>query len=320
MRRSPARIRTVALLVALVALLGTTAVRAYSVRYAGKTSANGIMNFESLGYCAQDDSGHSMMPKQRSYQLSAADVMLTNKFDMAPIGGESRQSACLSENCTWQFNHGLYYRNELTFFYGVVYKGTLRGGPAEGVYNNFASGQPLWWSNVSYWGGRQPYMASNGKWRNGNVVTYYTQWVCEYYEYQQSDASIFPTYPDGDVITEHFAGGYYHCGRLVERDSQGRWIYQRCKEPFPWWAGLVIAVISLIAVVVIIITVCCWAFYCKRTKDSKEQMHQLETLADNPAHVPTQTQVGLSRTPLYNGGDQSIHDEYSDAEAEVGAH
>ncbi|GET88100.1 hypothetical protein, conserved [Leishmania tarentolae] len=297
MTQSPSLIRTAALAVVLLVVLGTTAVRGYSVRYAGKTSSSGMMNFETLGYCAQDDSGHTMMPKLESYQFSASSTMTSSHFEEAPIGGEARQAACLDKNCTWHFNHGLYYRNELTFFYGVVYKGSLRGGPAEGVYNNFGSGQPAAWSNVSYWGGRQPYMLKDGRWMNGNVVTYYTQWVCEYYEYQRSDASIFPTYPDGDVITQDYTGGYYHCGNLVERDSQGRWIYQRCQEPFPWWGGLIIALITFVAVVAFIIIACCWTFHYRRTNDSKERMHKLMTMADNPAQVPTQTQMGLGRTP-----------------------
>ncbi|CBZ14537.1 conserved hypothetical protein [Leishmania braziliensis MHOM/BR/75/M2904] len=303
MRDLSSRGKTAVLLVALLALLGTKGVQAYSVRYAGKVSLNGMMNFETVGYCGQDDSGHSMMPKLQSYQTSAAEVLSNNNFNTAPIGGESRQSACLDANCTWQFNHGLHYRNEITFYYGVVYKENLLGGPADGIYNNFASGQPVWWSNVSYWGGRQPYMMSGGQWANGNVVTYFTQWVCEYYEYQLSDASIFPTYPDGQVITPHFTGNYYHCDKVVERDSQGRWIYQRCKEPFPWWGGLVIAIVSLMVVVVIIITICCLSFGSERRKIRKERERKLETLADNPAQVPNQTQVGLGRTPAHCGDD-----------------
>ncbi|KAG5502590.1 hypothetical protein JIQ42_05659 [Leishmania sp. Namibia] len=316
MKHSLVRDRTCFLLVALLALLGTTAVHAYSVRYAGKTSEHGLMNFETLGYCAQDDTGHSMMPKLQSYQISAAEVLSNNNFDTAPIGGESRQSACLDANCTWQFNHGLHYRNEITFFFGIVYEGKLRGGPADGVYNNFAADQPLWWSNVSYWGGRQPYMMRGGQWANGNVVTYYKQWVCEYYEYQQSDVSIFPTYPDGQFIVGHPTGNYYHCGRLVEVDSQGRWIYQRCKEPFPWWASLVIAIISFISLVALILLICCCRFYSERAKIRKERDRKLETLADNPAQVPTQTQMGLSRTLSRHGSDPPSTDDCPRAESQ----
>ncbi|KAG5506405.1 hypothetical protein JKF63_05908 [Porcisia hertigi] len=286
--------RTTVGLAVLLAVIAATVVQSYSVRYAGKVSASGIMNFESLGYCAQGDSGHSMMPKLESYQVAAAEVLAINQFSKAPIGGEARQAACLDANCTWQFNHGLHFHNELTFFYGVVYKGELRGHGDESTYNNFSSDQPIWWGNVSYWGGRQPYMKGDHGWANENVVTFYHQWVCEYYEYQRSDADIFPTYPDGDVIVpQSDEGTYYHCGRLVEVDSQGRWIYQRCKEPFPWWGALIITVMLFIALIAAIIAICCGCFYFEREKVRREQEHKLETLADNPAQVPTQTQLGL---------------------------
>ncbi|KAG5479961.1 hypothetical protein LSCM1_06380 [Leishmania martiniquensis] len=314
MTHSLVRFRTVVLLVALVELLGATAVRSYSVRYAGKVSPQGMMNFETLGYCAQDDTGHSMMPKLQSYQVSAAEVLSNSNFDTAPIGGESRQSACLDASCTWQFNHGLHYHNEITFFFGIVYKGNLLGGPADGVYNNFAPGQPLWWSNVSYWGSRQPYMMRGGQWANANVVTYYTQWVCEYYEYHQSDVAIFPTYPDGEFIVRRPSGEYYHCGRLAEVDQQGRWIYQRCKEPFPWWASLVIAIMSFIALITLIIVISCCRLYIRHAQIRKEQEAKLETLADNPAQVPTQTQMGLSRIPSCHGSNESSGEEGSSAE------
>ena len=287
---------TALLLVTVLQLSGTFTANAYSVRYAAKTISSGQMSFGVPGYCASDDAGHTMMPKLESYQTSAYAVMSANGFKKAPIGGESRQSACLDDNCTWQFSHGLYFSNQLTFYYGVVYadKG-LRGGPADGVYNNFASGQPVWWSNVSYWGSRQPFMQGDGTWANTHVVTYFTEWVCEYYEYHRSDASIFPTFPDGDVITPGTTSTFYHCGKAVERDSQGRWIYQRCSTPFPWWAALVIAVVGLIVVVAIIIIVCCCCLYCERKEKRREREDKLETMADNPAQVPTQTELGLSR-------------------------
>ncbi|KPA75381.1 hypothetical protein ABB37_08659 [Leptomonas pyrrhocoris] len=288
--------RAAALLLMAALQLSILTVDAYSVRYGAKTSAPGMMNFGLTGYCAAGDSGHSMMPKFAAYQASAYSVMSANSFTSAPIGGESRQSACLDANCTWQFSHGLYYHNEITFFYGVYYNDSgLHGGPADGVFNNFASDQPQLWTNMSYWGSRQPYMRGDGKWANTNVVTFFTQWVCEYYEFKKSDASLFPTYPDGDVIVPSSTSSYTHCGRRVDRDSQGRWLYYQCKKPFPWWAALTIAVVVLIVVVVIIIVVCCCCFYCDRNEERHEREEKLETMADNPAQVPTQTELGLSR-------------------------
>ncbi|KPI84956.1 hypothetical protein ABL78_5999 [Leptomonas seymouri] len=288
-------VRAAAALLLVALQLSAFTANAYSVRYSTKLAPEGYMSFGLPGFCAAGDRGHTMMPKLKSYQTSAYAVMKESGFKSAPIGGESRQSACLDENCNWQFSHGLYFQNQLTFFFGVFYDTVgLRGGPAEGVYNNFASGQPVWWGNVSYWGSRQPYMQRNGTWANTNVVTYFTQWVCEYYEYHKSDAAIFPTYPDGDVIVPS-SSMYYHCGKLVERDSQGRWIYQRCNEPLAWWAALTIAVLIFIAVVSTVIVVCCCCFYCDRYKERREGDTKLGTVADNPAQVPTQTELGLSR-------------------------
>lgn len=311
--------RAAVLLPLLLAMLVTSlTANAYSVRYSAKTASAGRMSFGQTGYCATGDSGHTMMPKLLSYQTSAAAVLKANSFTSAPIGGESRQAACLDANCTWQFSHGLHYNNQLTFYYGVIY-GTrgLRGGPADGVYNNFASNMPVWWSNVSYWGSRQPIMQADGTWANTNVVTYFTQWVCEYYEYQQSDASIFPTYPDGDVIAPSSTSTYYHCGKLVERDSQGRWIYQRCVVPFPWWAALIIAVAGLIALVIVIIVICCCCLYCERNEERREREDKLETMADNPAQVPMQTDLGMSRhSSMFQGANNNDDDDYPSEEDE----
>lgn len=303
-------VRAVVLLLLTALQLSSLTAQAYSVRYSAKTSSAGQMSFGVRGYCASGDSGHTMMPKLKAYQTSAYAVMSAASFTSAPIGGESRQAACLDKNCTWQFSHGLYYDNQLTFYYGVIYGSEgLRGGPVSDVYSNFASDQPKWWSNVSYWGARQPIMQSDGTWANTNVVTYFTQWVCEYYEYQKSDASIFPTYPDGDVITPSSTSSYYHCGKRVERDSQGRWIYQRCKTPFPWWAGLIIAVVGLIVLVAVIIIVCCCCLYCDRNEERREREDKLETMADNPAQVPTQTELGLSRhSSMFQAGNND--DDY----------
>jgi hypothetical protein len=307
-------VRAAVLLFMVVLQLTCPTVNGYSVRYSAKTSTTGQMSFGLAGYCAAGDSGHTMMPKLQSYQTSAYAVMKENSFTKAPIGGESRQAACLDANCTWQFSHGLYFSNQLTFFFGVVYGSEgLRGGPVADVYNNFASGQPVWWSNVSYWGSRQPIMQADGTWANTNVVTYFTQWVCEYYEYHKSDASIFPTYPDGDVITPSSTSAFYHCGKKVERDSKGRWIYQRCNTPFPWWAGLIIAVVGLIVLVAIIIIVCCCCLYCDRNEERRDREEKLETMADNPAQVPTQTELGLSRhSSIFQGGNNN--DDYESEE------
>lgn len=294
----------------LVCCLLTSAV-GYTVRHTTLTDPVGRMDFETSGYCTLTDPvSHTMMPISAASQMSAFSAYQAAAFsESVAIGGEARQAACLSADCEWQFNHGLYYLNELTFFAGIIYKGEKRFGSNSAYHNFNMVTYPNYWANVSYWGARQPVMASDGSWQNINVVHNFRQWVCEYYEFSREDANMFPTYPNGDVIPANWTQGavYSHCGQIVERDSQGRWIDIQCKKPLSWWAGLIIAVIALIVVVALIIIIWCCCCFCEREEERKQRERVFKTKEDNPARIPTQSEVGFSRSTA--GSSANFDDE-----------
>lgn len=125
----------------------TLCASAYTVHYSAMRATNGMMDFLGPGYCQNTDpAAHTMMPKVQSFQNSAYEVFLSHSFTQAPIGGIAIQAACLDTNCEWNFNHGLQYQNELTFFRGVYYKGNDKTASVDGVYNNFQRGvSPMYW-------------------------------------------------------------------------------------------------------------------------------------------------------------------------------
>ncbi|CCW59810.1 unnamed protein product [Phytomonas sp. EM1] len=247
------------------------------------------------------------MPKTESFHALAHECYKTAGFvGLVPIGGSARQAACLDSNCTWQFNHGLYLHNELTFFRGVIYKGVDKTKEVDGVYNNFRrSVSPVWWENVSYWGKRQTCMGANGSWGNIEISHLFREWICEYYEYDKSDHVFFPTYPDGDPIVPPADGKTYtHCGKPIKFDAQIRWIYQRCIEPPVWYVelcitlGITIAVFVLIILVIIVIR-------CVRRRRKEQKMEKLLTTGlENPARIPTQSQINMAGSMFINDMDQ----------------
>lgn len=241
---------------------------AYSVRYSAVNSDVGYSDFTTTDFCAMaGGSAHTMMPKTASFQTEALDVFSSLQFSEAAIGGIARQAACLDANCTWQYYKGLHRSNEMTFYYGVVRDGILQGHDDPSVFHNFKVGQqPLWWSNVSYWGMRQVYMTRDGTWANTHVNHLFTEWVCEDYVYTPSDSVYFPTYPNGDVIAPQTGENesYVYCGHPIVIDDEGRWVYERCSTPFNWWAGVLIAIGATI--VFYIFFIAAWLYiaaYCR---------------------------------------------------------
>lgn len=298
MRKSSLVGFTVSTLLLVAVLL--QGVSAYNVRLTYHNVNPGVIDFERPGYCADTDAGtHTFMPTTEGFNVQAHDLLRTNGGSLAATGGFSRKAICLDSKCDWQYYKGLYYWNEMTFYAGVYYQGVLKEDTSfrSDFFVNWESSYPQYWANLSYWGARQVAMTSSGTWQNVNVVTYFTDWVCETYEYTKSDTAFFPTWLNGDPITGIPAGQsqYSHCGKLIEVDSQGRLKDVQCVEKFPWWAGLIIAVIALIIVVAIIIIVWCCCCLCDRSKEEEERNRKLATTRDNPSGIPNQSELGLSR-------------------------
>lgn len=307
-----------ALIASVVVYDMTLCTSAYTVHYSPMRATSGMMDFLGPGYCQNTDpAAHTMMPKVQSFQTSAYEVFSSNSFTQAPIGGIAIQAACLDTNCVWNFNHGLQYQNELTFFRGVYYNGQDKTASVDGVYNNFQKGvSPTYWQNVSYWGARQTVMKSGGYWGNVNVATPFTEWVCEYYKFDKSDSDIFPTYLNGDPIVPDYSNpnDFYHCGKNISRDSRN-WFYDvKCGKSFPWWGGVVIAcIVFLVVVSVIIITACC-CLCCKTRKQENIREKHMEYNEDNQGQLPSQSQIGMSRSSAFIQGD----DNYSVADQNFG--
>lgn len=292
---------------------------AYNVRYTTTLSETGQMDFELPGACvANDPASHTMMPKTEAFQAKAEYAAKTASYSTPlPIGGEARQAACFDKQCTWQFNHGLYENNELTFFYGVYVDAELRGGPEEGVYNNFGHGKyPQYWSNGSYWGSRQPVMLpETGTWQNVAVQTYFREWVCETYEYTDSDTIFFPTYPNGEMIYKQNGPNgenYYLCGKAVKLDSQNRWINQRCEEPLEWWIPMVATVAAIVVIVFLIFCIGCCCCKCQRDRERRDREAKMRSILDNPGDIPTQTQIGHSRAAAAAVIESDVDDDEGD--------
>ncbi|CCW67216.1 unnamed protein product [Phytomonas sp. Hart1] len=277
-------------------------VQAYSVRYVAIETDVGALSFDKEGLCPlKDPSAHTMMPKKESFNtLARAAYTDAGYFKSVPIGGGARQAACLDQNCTWQFDHGLYYHNELTFFLGIIFNGIDKTRSVPDVFNNFERGvAPVSWydlKNISYWGKRQPCMNSNGTWSNVEINYKFSEWICEYYEYDKSDYIFFPTFPNGDPIVPSINDSkIHHCGKLITFDHQGRWIYQPCKDLVKWYIGCSITVGATIAFIILIVLIIYLIQYIRRKKKEKRINRMLSVGLENPARIPTQSQINMSQ-------------------------
>lgn len=268
----------------------------YNTRYATYTSSTPSMAFDrNIDICAvHDTASHMAMPLRASHQQAIRNALLNPTTDV-PLGGGAEQASCSDAQCNWIWNRGLYSRQTVLFYKGIVYQSKSIGGPV--TYANFASLYPVSFSNQSYWSERVVVMQPSGLWKNNEVGQQYRTWICEYYEYTRDDTASFllPSYPNGDplVLKSASNGIYSYCGATILYDSQGRWLYANCsKSSTPWWVGLLIAVILYLVVVGSIILVWCCRSYSKRQAEELARQKTAAEQRDNQGGIPSQSEVG----------------------------
>lgn len=148
-------------------------------------------------------------------------------------------------------------------------------------------------------------MKNSGYWGNVNVATQFTEWVCEYYNFDKSDSNIFPTYLNGDPIVPDYRNpkNFYHCGKNISRDSRN-WFYDvQCNKSFPWWAGVIIACVVFVVVLFAIIATACCCLCCKTRKQENIREKHMEYNEDNQGQLPAQSQIGMSKSSACIQGD-----------------
>jgi hypothetical protein len=320
-----------------LALCTVPITHAYTTTESIQTDSAGafVMVMETLSSAdactALDPGSHLAMATNAAIQQkiveTAQNGALTSNI---PMGGGTMQATCTSQVCTWRWHRGFYYYVWPVFYRGVYYTGPHSSAAAAPIdktqpvinsYTNWDTNFPVSWSNLSYWGKRvvaiQP---TTGKWKNVEMAYKFTKLICEHYVYQNSDGvnRITPTFPGGAPITIVSSSGhvYSYCGQKVGKDSWGRWIMPKCKHGFPWWAGLIIAVSCYVVVVALIIIIWCCCCVHREKKEEKRRREIIRTEEDNVSHIPTQTELGLSRSSSlrYQSFDSDSGSTYSDSE------
>ncbi|RNF23170.1 uncharacterized protein Tco025E_02864 [Trypanosoma conorhini] len=261
-----------ALLVA--ALCAPMSAVAYNVRYSALISPSPVSG-RSYGYCPWQGGGHTMMPMKESFQVLAFEALSKRGFTEAAIGGWCPYASCTTNPCEWVYFTGLMNGTDIkkaTFFRGAVYKSKDYTHSVPGMYNNFLKGyQP-----VSFDRAKErtiTKMVSNGRWENEMRDHGYQDWVCEYYEFTPEEAATAPvTDENGFVI-------------FVSRTKPGK---------FPWWAGLLIALL-IVGIVAVVLLICCC---CRRRRKQQLENKIAEEMKseENLHRIPTQSQLGMSRS------------------------
>lgn len=313
-----------ALVAALLVCTAPTTTHAYLTSYTLRTSSPGVMIFNPMAtdFCKQQDSvSHTAMSTSAAVQELLESAYRSNGLTgNIPMGGGSPQATCTGNQCQWQWYRGLFRTTLPLMLQGVYYWGPDdkstpigRTTAVAGSYTNFDTNYPRSWANLSYWGKRLVVMQSSGKWINVEVSTAFTNVLCEYYVYTESDGKnrLVPTFPGGSPLPFNSAPDtvYSYCGHTLKTDSQGRLILQRCHTSFPWWAGLIIAVVCYIILVALIIAIWCCCCLRRRNAEERRRRQVIGTLKDNQGDIPAQSELGLSRQSF------TAHNSYSASEA-----
>ncbi|GET85353.1 hypothetical protein, unknown function [Leishmania tarentolae] len=319
--------------VAVVALFAPAMTHAYSTTYTARSSASGAFAFDpsEIDFCTlQDSASHTAMSTSASIQAALQNAYLSAGITAnVPLGGMTEQATCTGAQCEWRWYRGLFRTTRPVFLRGVSYWGVNdNASPVDkttavtGSYTNFEINYPRSWGNLSYWGKRLVVMQPSGKWVNVEVSTSFKNFLCEYYVYADSDGvnRLVPTFPGGSAIPLVSSSGhvYTYCGKDVEVDSQNRWILPKCKDGFPWWAGLVIAVVLYIFLIAFIIATWCCCCIRRRQKEEKHRCSAIQSQPDNTSCIPTQSELGLSRHASLR--DTSMNDSRYDYDVESNAY
>ncbi|KPA73133.1 hypothetical protein ABB37_10087 [Leptomonas pyrrhocoris] len=321
-----------AVLVVAVALSAVPPTHAYTTTEKAYTAPEAIMGFEIVernGDPCNDGfpGSHIAMGTSESIQTRIVETARNSGItSIFPLGGASLQATCTAQQCTWRWYRGFHYFYFTVFYRGVYFTGTHSSAAdnptpkveaVAGAYTNWDTNFPVSWSNLSYWGKRgvvvQP---SSGKWKNVEIATKFSRLVCEQYIYTRSDGvnRLTPTFPNGDPITLVASSGhvYSFCGHPVKIDKYGTWILPQCGNKFPWWAGLVIAVVCYIILVAAIIAIWCCCCTRRRNAEEKRRRHVIATEKDNMNHIPSQSELGLSRNRSFTQSNSEADDTFSD--------
>ncbi|CBZ22984.1 hypothetical protein, unknown function [Leishmania mexicana MHOM/GT/2001/U1103] len=321
------------LVVAVLACFAPAMTHAYSTTYTARSAGSGgAFAFDPLeiDFCKLHDSAsHTAMSTSAFIQEALQSAYQREGISgNIPLGGMTEQAVCTGTQCEWRWYRGLFRTTRPLFLRGVNFWGAKddsapvdKTTAVSGSYTNFETNYPRSWGNLSYWGKRLVVMQSSGKWVNTEVSTSFTNFLCEYYVYADSDGvnRLVPTFPGGSAIPLVSSSGhtYTYCGKKVEVDSQSRWILPKCNETFPWWGSLIIAVVLYIILIALIISIWCCCCIRRRNKEEKRRRNIIGSQYDNQGAIPTQSELGLSRHNSFRGTSMYSSNDDSDSDADA---